>query len=493
MTKTEAQNILPDTNFTCFVIPSLFSKNECEEVLNNKIKNSFQKAISNYPTYYRNNERFVIDSDDLANQLYEKVEPYLPETIEIKSAIQAENGVWNLKELNNRFRFCKYSTDQYFHRHLDGVHYRNDTTQSKLTFMIYLNNATEFKGGRTLFFKTKETDEIWASYIPKQGDLIVFDHNVWHEGEILTEGEKFVLRSDILYSKKATPQIQKPFAGHLGYIWSILKIDEKTIVSGGRDKEIKFWNISGKQMYSLKGHQNSILCIEKISSCVFISGSRDRKILVWKDFKTINSIEIHSAIVLSLCRLDDNTFASSSGDNTVKVSNLKGTVLKTFKEHTNWVWQVIKLDQNILASSSEDGTIKIWDCKIEKSINTFIEGCSIISLVYNKQAQKLISGNLKGEISIRTLSTDYHQTGIKKFKAHSGIITAIKFINNNLIATGGEDNKVKIWNLNGQIISEFVHQNFVQSIEVLDKKTIISASYDGTIKTWEIKTTANSV
>ena len=107
--KIEIQNILPDTNFICFVIPSLFSKTECEQLLSSEIKNSFQKAISNYPTYYRNNDRFVIDNDDLANQLFEKVKPYLPETIEINSAIQAENGVWHLKELNNRLRFCKYS------------------------------------------------------------------------------------------------------------------------------------------------------------------------------------------------------------------------------------------------------------------------------------------------------------------------------------------------------------------------------------------------
>lgn len=359
--------------------------------------------------------------------------------------------------------------------------------------MIYLNSATEFKGGRTLFFKTKETDEIWASYIPKQGDLIVFDHNVWHEGEILTQGEKFVLRSDILYSEEPTKKTQDPFSGHLGYIWSILKINENTILSGGRDKEIKSWNFSGKQNHSLKGHKNSILCIEKISDDIFISGSRDRQILVWRNFKTIKSIEIHSAIVLSLCRLGDNTFASSSGDNTVKISNLEGTVLQTLKEHTNWVWQVIKVDQDIVASSSEDGTIKIWNIKTEKSISTFFEDCSIVSLTYNRLTRKLISGNLKGEISIRTLSKDYHQTEIQTFKGHSGIIRTIKFLNNNLIATGGEDNKVKIWNLDGQLISEFAHQNFVQSIEILDNKTIASTSYDGTIKTWEIKTTANNV
>ncbi|MBL4643322.1 MAG: 2OG-Fe(II) oxygenase [Flavobacteriaceae bacterium] len=493
-TKIEIQNILPDTNSTCFVIPALFSKIECEKLLNTKIKNSFKNANSNYPTYYRNNERFVTDNDDLANHFFEKVKPYLPEKININSDIQAENGVWHLKELNNRFRFCKYSTNQYFHRHLDGVHYRNDTTQSKLTFMIYLNCATEFKGGRTLFFKTKDTDEIWASYIPKQGDLIVFDHNVWHEGEVLTQGEKFVLRSDILYSKKAKTKSKAPFTGHLGYIWSLLKIDDNTLLSAGRDKEIKAWDISGKQIHSLKGHQNSILCIEKISRDVFISGSRDRQILIWENFKIVNRIEIHSAIVLSLCRLDNNTFASSSGDNTIKISNLNGTVLKTFKEHNNWVWKVIELDKEIIASSSEDGSIKIWDCKTEKSTNTFFEDCSIISLAYNSQKRQLISGNLNGEISIRTLSKDYQQEDIKTFKAHLGIIRTIKIIDRNQFATGGEDNKVKIWSLDEQLISELQHQNFVQSIELLDGKSIISASYDGTIKTWKTeKTTAIKV
>lgn len=490
--KIEIQNILPNTKLTCFVIPSLFSKAECEELLNVNRKESFQKAISNYPTYYRNNERFVTDDNELSIQLFKKVKPYLPKTIKIDSSIKAENGIWKIKELNNRLRFCKYSENQYFNKHQDGIHYRNETTQSKLTFMIYLNNASEFKGGRTLFYETKETDKIWASYIPKQGDLIVFDHNVWHEGEVVKQGEKYVLRSDILYSKQATKQIQKPFTGHLGYIWSILKINDNTILSGGRDKEIKSWNIFGKQMHSLNGHLNSILSIEKISNNIFISGSRDHKIIVWKDFKKINTIEIHSAIVLSLCRIDNNTFASSSGDNTVKISNLKGTVLQTLKEHTNWVWQVIKVDQDIVASSSEDGTIKIWNLKTQKSINTFFEACSIISLTYNRLTRKLISGNLKGEISIRTLSEDYNQAEIETFKAHLGIIRTIKFINNNQIATGGEDNKVKIWNLDGQLISEFTHQNFVQSIEVLDNKTILSASYDGTIKTWKIKTTANN-
>jgi WD40 repeat protein len=481
-TRLSVQHVLPDSTYTCFVIPSLFSQAACKALLNPEIKNSFQKANANYPTYYRNNDRFVIDDEILADELFQKVKPYLPATIEINNAIPAENGIWQLKELNTRLRFCKYSANQYFHRHLDGVHYRSETVQSKLTFMIYLNDATEFKGGRTLFFKTKETSEVWASYIPKQGDLIVFDHNVWHEGEVLSEGEKFVLRSDILYSRTTNHLHKAPFAGHLGYIWSLLKFDDDTILSGGRDTSIKAWTIAGEEKLSLKEHQNSILSLEKINANTFISGSRDQHIIVWKNYKAVKKIRIHTAIVLSLCRITDHTFASGSGDNTIHITDLNGTILKTFTGHTNWVWQVIKLDEKTIASASEDQTIKIWNLETGQLLTTFTENAPIISLAFQAPTQQLISGNLHGELTIRKLSDNSAIT----FKAHTGIIRTIKLLNNNTIATGGEDNKVKLWHLNGRLLAELEHQNFVQAIEQLADNKIISASYDGMIKEWEV-------
>jgi WD40 repeat protein len=481
------RHILPDSTFTCFVIPSLFTQTECEELLTSDIKNSFQKANLNYPTYYRNNERFVVDNALLASTLFEKVKPFLPKTIEISSSIQTENGIWQLKELNTRLRFCKYSANQYFHRHLDGVHHQSDSVQSKLTFMIYLNSASEFNGGRTLFFKTKESIEPWAIYIPKRGDLIVFDHNVWHEGEVLSDGEKFVLRSDILYSRTSgNAQRKEPFAGHLGYIWTLLKFDDNTILSGGRDASIKVWTIEGEEKHSLREHQNSILSIQKMNDNTFISGSRDQFILVWKNYQVINRIKTHTAIILSLCRITDNIFASSSGDNTINITNLEGTILQTFVGHTNWVWQVLKLDESTIASCSEDNSIKIWNIESGRLLATFSDDESVTSLAFHPLKKLLISGNLKGEVSIRSLSNDYQEQMLSTYKAHTGIIRTIRLINSDTIASGGEDNKVKIWSLTGQLRNEFEHQNFVQSIEQLDANTIISASYDGTLKTWRV-------
>jgi len=83
----EIQSLLPDPEFVCFVISSLFTKEECENLLNSEIKNSFKKSIYNYPTYYRNNDRLVIDDPKLSMYLFEKVKSYLPNQIEINSSI----------------------------------------------------------------------------------------------------------------------------------------------------------------------------------------------------------------------------------------------------------------------------------------------------------------------------------------------------------------------------------------------------------------------
>ena len=135
---------------------------------------------------------------------------------------------------------------------------------------------------------------------------------------------------------------------------------------------------------------------------------------------------------------------------------------------------------------SEDNSIKIWNIETGKLLVTFQENNPVISLAFHNNTRQLISGNLTGEISIRALNDNYEQQTRQTFSAHTGIIRTIKFINEEIIATGGEDNKVKIWRLTGELLSELKHQNFVQSIELLNHHTLLSASYDGTIKTWTI-------
>lgn len=89
-------------------------------------------------------------------------------------------------------RFYKYANGQRFKMHKDGPWSENGLS-SKLTFLIYLND--DFVGGSTVF---KD-----LSVSPVAGDALLFIHDTWHEGSAVTEGVKYVLRSDVLYCDAA--------------------------------------------------------------------------------------------------------------------------------------------------------------------------------------------------------------------------------------------------------------------------------------------------
>ncbi|WP_299715900.1 2OG-Fe(II) oxygenase [uncultured Tenacibaculum sp.] len=211
-------DLLPNRQEYCLLIKSAFDTSFCDKIINTT-KSNFKKAITHYPTSYRNNERQVIDDETYSTSLFNEIKNYIPNNIKYSGISKKESGEWILKALNSRIRVCRYLPNQYFNKHLDGVHYISDDMQSKLTFMIYLNGKEDFSGGKTLFFDTKNSIHPFKKYTPEKGDLIIFDHNLWHSGEIVLDGIKYVLRSDIIYQKINSSITRKeiPFSeGHLG-------------------------------------------------------------------------------------------------------------------------------------------------------------------------------------------------------------------------------------------------------------------------------------
>ena len=96
---------------------------------------------------------------------------------------------WAAFALNERFRIYRYKKYQEFRRHSDGRIHRSETEESKLTFMIYLND--DYQGGSTSF------DEFVAW--PETGMGLCFDHSLSHEGTMVLDGVKYALRSDVMY------------------------------------------------------------------------------------------------------------------------------------------------------------------------------------------------------------------------------------------------------------------------------------------------------
>ncbi len=67
--------------------------------------------------------------------------------------------------------------------------------------MVYLNDG--FEGGATEFNLRRsgmiQLDDPLLTVTPAAGKLLVFRHDILHQGAAVTSGRKYVLRSDVMY------------------------------------------------------------------------------------------------------------------------------------------------------------------------------------------------------------------------------------------------------------------------------------------------------
>ena len=132
----------------------------------------------------RNNERLIFTDFKLAEDFWNKVSPYCPKIIDDMESIG----------LNESFRFYRYDVNQRFKMHIDGRFKKSETEESRITFMIYLND--DFKGGETRFND--------LTVHPNTGKALLFIHEQKEESIRDKDGMKYVLRTDLMFRNSKT-------------------------------------------------------------------------------------------------------------------------------------------------------------------------------------------------------------------------------------------------------------------------------------------------
>ncbi len=179
-----------------FMVSNLFSPEECPELIARAEGLGFDAASvrtrsgPRMMTDLRNNDRAALDDPALAETMWSRIRPYLPE---LDGCVAC--GV------DSSIRFYRYFPGQQFKRHRDGAVTNEAGQTSKLSYLIYLND--DCQGGFTTFRENREVNGVFETVefvvAPATGTALLFRHERWHEGTPVTEGSKYVLRSDVFY------------------------------------------------------------------------------------------------------------------------------------------------------------------------------------------------------------------------------------------------------------------------------------------------------
>jgi hypothetical protein len=317
------------------LVAGFLSREECRELIGCAEGRGFRSPAPEYPPSYRNNDRQVLDDPALAARLLERLRPHLPERIH-------EDG--------------------------HGVHFREDGRQSRLTFVVYLNDAAEFAGGSTRFFPARGAPPS-ASVPPAAGTLILFMHDLWHDGEEVSAGIKYVLRSDVLYqSDGLEPAAPAP----RGYLWNVVEagagrwatgsrdpgsVAPDVLWSGSRDRTVRVWHLEGERIAPgpvLRGHEGAVLHVARLCTGAIASASADGTIRWWtRKGEPLGTLDAEGGWVWALAALDGTQVACGTEDGALRVWDLAG--------HEADVRAVVPLPGGAIAGGSEDGTVRVWD------------------------------------------------------------------------------------------------------------------------------------
>ena len=265
-----------------------------------------------------------------------------------------------------------------------------------------------------------------------------------------------------------TGRCDRTWKGHTNSIFSIALSSDGQMASGHEDQNVRLWNLSaGECLQTLQGHTNRVWSVAFAPKQV-VSAHRNNS-----DF-------------------DQAILATGSADCTIKLWNYKtGKCLHTLLGHTSWVWSIsFSLDGQYLVSTSYDHTIKIWDVNTGKCLRTLLEHtASVVTVAFSPNGQHFATGSFDQDIKIWELSTGKY---IFTLKGHTNSVWSLTFSpNGRYVASSSFDSSIKLWDVSTRECVQTLrgHDGAVTAITYCsDGQQLISGGFDSVIRVWDVAT-----
>lgn len=116
---------LKDNNKFILGLKNVFSKQECQNLINKSEQHIYEAALVNFGKVYvidktvRDSSRVMLDDHSFAAEIYGRVRSWLPQKIMGHT----------LSGVNERLRFLRYDVSQQFAPHYDGSFERPDGSE----------------------------------------------------------------------------------------------------------------------------------------------------------------------------------------------------------------------------------------------------------------------------------------------------------------------------------------------------------------------------
>ena len=303
-----------------------------------------------------------------------------------------------------------------------------------------------------------------------------------------------------------TPSLARPggdllntIKAHSGLIEDLsITVDGQKMLTASADHTVKVWNLqTGLELQTLRGHTDFITGVvvgpdrRRAVSC-----SHDGTLKVWDIEKgdALLTLRGHEDWVTCLAVTEDGQIAvSGANDKTLRIWDLaNGRLLHTLSGHEDHLQDVTVLSkQRRILSASWDRTLRCWDLDAGKELAVLDQTSDLAYTAVAVSRDERIAvwacgvGSDDPRVSVWDI-TDNRK--LFTFAGHTSMIKSVAISpDGRRAASCSWDQTIRIWDLLGGTHLRTFHDNdWLAVIKFLDTRHIISGSYEGSIKIWDI-------
>lgn len=214
------------------VLADVLSATECDSLVSaTELSNLYSfwhpDGSTESNSTFRRADTIEIVSDELAGAIWSRIAANVPPTVEVIADGRLHErgceGEWDACGVNPTLLFVRYREGDHFSPHTDGHTIVDFNTRSFYSVLVYLNDNAH--GGRTRFMEVADagsgaegtmskfvTDGAGRYRFPEseivsvadvvRGSACIFKQDVPHEGEPVALGKKYIIRTDVYYTRR---------------------------------------------------------------------------------------------------------------------------------------------------------------------------------------------------------------------------------------------------------------------------------------------------
>ena len=288
---------------------------------------------------------------------------------------------------------------------------------------------------------------------------------------------------------------------HNGYIFDLININNKYLLSAGEDRKINIWSLNPIDRFahielnSLE-HTSSVfsLCKQNEGKKFFSGSYGEIKIWSSEDFNLINTLYGHKGYIshLEIIKKKVEPFmnniykeylCSCSHDNSIKIWDFDIlNCICTLTGHNDQINYFIEKEPGFLISCSSDKSIKFWNIEEEKCYLSLDEAHdSPIYCLAITDDKRIVSSSFS-KIKVHDLNNQKCHTFYSE--SNKGVYKILILPGNKLISSSFKS--INFWDLDKNLWLYLIegHNNYITCL-LMYEDLLITAGDDGDIKMWK--------